>query len=110
MLANEHKSLARKNKRCKDDRTTDADKSYPSFLYPSHLDYDELAPHRGIFKNTLCESVRALLTVCSCRPLIASPGCPTFVQGSIVCRPQQQSTQPRANMSHGQVQYNEAYA
>ena len=57
--ATEHKKHARKNKRCKDARMSNDDQSYPSFLFPSHLDYDELVPHHGLFKNTLCESVRA---------------------------------------------------
>ena len=58
-MASEHKGLARKNQRRKGERTTEDDMSYPGFLYPSHIDYDALAPQRGIFKNTLCESVRA---------------------------------------------------
>nr|VWP02326.1 MAP kinase kinase kinase (EC [Ganoderma boninense] len=57
LRANEHRKHARKNKRCKDAHTSNDDQSYPGFLFPTHFDYDELAPHHGLFKNTLCESV-----------------------------------------------------
>ncbi|KAI1796814.1 hypothetical protein LXA43DRAFT_1057645 [Ganoderma leucocontextum] len=55
--ANQHKSFVHQNKCHKADRTTDDDKSYPGFLFPSRFDYDERAPQRGMFKNGLCESV-----------------------------------------------------